>query len=87
MLVQFLNNKKPILHIDDDGFGLNRDRNPDNGWGQLVRTRLDSTKITNIDISLVMNIEYKIILLEDLAYVYGNNTNQFRNKLIEFGLV
>ena len=88
MLVKFLYNQ-PILDIDSEGFGLNRNRNPDTDWAELVKTKLDNytNNIKDIDISLTMNLEYKLILLEDLAYTYGKDSMKFRNKLIEFNLI
>lgn len=62
-------------------FGLNRDRNPDRDWPELRSSRLDSAK------EVEMTDELKQILLEDLAYTYGNDTNKFALKLKEFNLI
>ena len=86
MLVKFIHNE-PILEIDNYGFGLTRDRYPDSGWNELSNTNLENRKINEIDISLSENLEYRHILLEDLAYTYGSNSKKFREKLIEFKLI
>ena len=89
MVVQFLN-KQPILEVNESGSGLNRDRSPDSGWSELRNSNLENPsvkeKIEMIDISLEENKEYRRILIEDIAYTYGNDTNKFRSKLKEFGL-
>lgn len=86
MNVQFIHGQ-PIIDIDEKFMGLSRDRNPDASWGQLRRTSLKTNKTKFIDISLPINANYKTILLEDLAYAYGNDTIKFRQKLIEFKLI
>ena len=72
--------KQPCLNIQD-GFGLNRDRNPDSDWNELRVTDIKSAKKTKL------TPELKQILLEDLAYVYGNNSKTFREKLKEFKFI
>lgn len=87
MLVKF-NYNQPILHINNEGFGLNRDRNPDRDWGQLRNTRIEGNKnIKEIDISLPENYYYKLTLIEDIAYAYGLDSVKFINKMIEFKLL
>ena len=65
----------------DKSTGLNRDRNPDNGWTELRNTVLTQAKETEL------TPELKQVLLEDIAYVYGNNSKQFTAKLKEFNLI
>lgn len=62
-------------------FGLNRDRQPDADWGELRRTTLDNARI------VTDTPELRQILLEDLAYTYGRDTNRFREKLKEFNFI
>lgn len=75
---------QPILHIDEEGMGLNRDRNPDNGWSELRRTRIENNEsIKEVELTPKM----KQILIEDLAYAYGNDSTKFSKKLKEFELI
>lgn len=83
MLVKFVD-KSPILEIVEET-GIIRDRNPDGQWGQLKRVVL-SDKIKEINIQSHENINFKVILLEDLAYVYGHDSVLFRKQLIKFQL-
>lgn len=62
-------------------YGLNRDRFPDRDWGELRSTSLAYAK------EVELTDELKQILLEDLSYAYGNNTQLFGNKLKEFNLI
>lgn len=62
------------------GYGLNRDRNPDIDWTELRNTSLKDAK----QVDLIP--ELKQILIEDLAYAYGNNTALFSSKMKEFNL-
>lgn len=62
-------------------YGVNRNRDPDAGWGEVVQTDMDYCQ------ELDMTPELKLTLLEDLAYVYGSNTKKFRSKLKQFKLV
>jgi hypothetical protein len=75
MIVRFIHNE-PILEIDNNNFGLVRDRFPDYGWTELRSTKLENRKINEIDISLSENLEYRHILLEDLVYTYGSNSKK-----------
>lgn len=78
--------KQPILETTIDGtsniqFGLSRDRNPDSGWGTLSNTRiLDNKSIEWVEFTP----ELRGILLEDIAYVYGQYSKKFSEKMIEF---
>jgi len=63
-------------------YGLNRDRNPDRDWTQL-RNSLMNENCKEVELTN----ELKIILLEDLAFAFGNNTSKFNQKLREFGLI
>ena len=65
-------------------FGLYRDRNPDSGWGQMIQVNLNTDK--GID-EVRLNRANKLMLLQDLAYAFGSNTEKFTNKLLEFELV
>jgi len=83
-------NGQPILDITkgisagkEVDFGVYRDRYPDNGWGEIRQVNLKLSKpkkekLTN---------ELKLTLLVDLAFVYGNNTSKFEEKLKEFYLL
>lgn len=71
---------QPCLNIAGKS-GLNRDRNPDNGWDELRSTAIVAAKETEL------TSELKQILLEDIAYVYGNDSKQFTAKLKEFNLI
>ena len=61
-------------------YGLHRDRNPDRDWGELSTSSMDSAK--EVDLTP----ELRLILLGDLAYAYGNDTDKFINKIKEFNL-
>lgn len=71
---------QPCLNISGD-FGLNRDRDPDNGWGQLRNTIITSAK------EVKLTPELKKIVLADLAYAYGSNSKVFIEKLTEFNII
>jgi hypothetical protein len=74
---------EPILDIDEnDNMGLHRDRNPDAGWGQLRRTRMEGDRIKEVE----LDDKLRQILLEDLAFTYGQHSRDFTDKLVEFGL-
>lgn len=70
---------QPVLDINEEGFGLNRDRNPDRDWSELRLTR-ETEEIESTP-------ELRQILLEDLAYAYGSNTKKFTEKLKEFKFI
>lgn len=86
------NGNQPCLHIEkytkiskdspnyNKSFGLNRNRNPDNNWGQLTSTCTSYAK------KVELTSELKQILIEDLAYAYGNSSELFTAKLKEFNL-
>lgn len=83
--IKIFYNNQPILSIiecDITGnlYGLNRDRNPDNGWGELRKTIISQAK------EVELTDELKQILIEDLAYVYGQDSKKFSEKLKEFKL-
>jgi hypothetical protein len=63
-------------------YGVNRDRNPDRDWSELRKSRI-STNTKEVE----MTPELKIILLEDLAYTYGQDSKKFNAKLKEFKLI
>lgn len=76
--------RQPCLEIKEEKygrFGVNRDRQPDSGWGEMHSTTMEYAK------EIEMTDELKITLLEDLAYAYGSNSKKFREKLIEFKFV
>ncbi len=70
---------QPILDIDEKGFGLNRDRDPDRDWGELRWSK--EFKEVEITPKLLQT------LLEDLAYAYGSDTKKFTEKLKEFKFI
>ena len=81
---------QPILDIQDGisagktvPFGLNRDRTPDNGWSELRSTNMASDTIKEVPLDAKM----KLILLQDLAYAYGQDSEKFAAKLVKFGLM
>ena len=81
---------QPILDVQDGisagktvPFRLNRDRIPDNGWPQLRSTNMSSDVIKEVP----LNAKMKLILLQDLAYTYGQNSDKFTAKLVKFGLM
>ncbi len=75
---------QPCLDISENNvgkkFGLNRDRNPDRDWTELRNTSLEYAK------EVELTPELKLILLQDLAYAYGNDTDKFTQKLKEYEL-
>lgn len=76
--------REPVLDISivqDADFGLHRDRTPDRDWSELRRGRIQDKAE-----DLPATPELLQILLEDLAYTYGNNTSVFVKKLKEFNL-
>lgn len=75
--IQVFSKNQPCLDIVGE-YGINRDRNPDSGWGQLRKTFIDYSEEVELTDKL------RVILLEDLAYVYGENTEKFNQKLREF---
>jgi hypothetical protein len=85
MKIKVIYKNQPILDIDEDNFGLNRDRNPDSGWGELRRSSLTHNKTIEVDLN--ENRKLAIILIEDLAYAYGSDTKKFNKKLKEFGFI
>ena len=62
-------------------YGLNRDRQPDSGWSELRRTDCTVGRFVK------ETPELRLILLEDLAYAFGSNTEKFKEKLKEFNLI
>lgn len=69
----------PILEFDKDRGGLSRDRNPDRDWPELRRTHLQYLK--------EVTSKLKQVLIEDLAFAFGNNSEKFYQKLKEFNLI
>lgn len=62
-------------------FAVNRDRQPDNGWGELHNSRLETA------VEMELTPELKQLLLEDLAFAYGQDSKKFIEKLEEFDLL
>jgi len=62
-------------------FGLHRDRFPDRDWAEMRSTALSEVQ------EIEETPKLKQILLEDLAYIYGSNTNKFTEKLKEFKFI
>lgn len=82
-----INKTRPILDIhmakhDNFPMGLNRDRQPDAGWGELRRSNMSLDIVEEVELTE----ELLITLIEDLAYVYGKDTDNFSKKLKEFNL-
>lgn len=80
----------PILDVSDGvsagettDFGLIRDRQPDNGWGELQRVNIRSPTIKETELTN----ELKMILLEDLAYAFGQDSKKFTDKLKDFKII
>jgi len=75
---------KGISAGKETNFGVFRDRQPDRDWGEIQQTNLEisAEKIKTEELTDKLRIK----LLGDLAYVYGNNTVKFEDKLKEFGL-
>lgn len=80
---------QPCLDIQSDKdasgnvirqYGLNRDRNPDRDWSELRNTIM-----TNAE-EVELTTELKQILIEDLAYAYGQDSAKFSEKMLEFDL-
>jgi hypothetical protein len=74
---------QPIVDIDSDGFGLNRDRMPDRDHGALSRANIAINDRVN---EVPLDNKMKTTLLEDLAYIYGSDSKKFTAKLKEFNL-
>ena len=72
----------PILDVSLN-LGLYRDRNPDANWGEVRSVNLDLIKKKKVFLSK----EIKLILLQDLAFVYGKTSSKFEEKLKEFKLI
>lgn len=69
-------------------FGLKRDRNPDNGWGQLSWFNLESNPERVKRFVSIEHLPTIQTLVEDLAYAYGYNQPEiFTQKLKEFGII
>lgn len=80
MKIKVFYGNQPCLE-EKNGMGLNRDRNPDSGWGEMRNTRIESAK------EIEMNKDIRKILLEDIAFHYGKNSAEFSRKLEEFNLI
>ena len=90
MKIFVFNQNQPCLEIRTEKtkgpnfgikYGINRDRYPDSGWGEIRSSRLsNATEVELTD-------ELKVILLEDLAYGYGYDSELFNKKLKEFNLI
>jgi hypothetical protein len=91
MKIKVFYGNQPVLdtRIESEGvnkgkeYGLNRDRNPDSGWGELNWKHMEGEWLSEVE----MTDGLKAILLQDLAYADGNNSNEFLNKLHEFELI
>lgn len=78
---------EPILDITKEmsagkmvDFGLHRDRQPDAGWGELRRTRLDE-RVKEVELT----DELRKTLIEDICYSF--NDKEAYIKLKEFELI
>jgi hypothetical protein len=84
--IHVFSQNQPVLNIVTDDinnkeYGVNRDRNPDSGWGEVRKTIMTSAK------EVELTEELRMILIEDLAFVYGSDSKKFTEKLKEFGLL
>lgn len=80
--IEFTTQNEPILNRIDE-YVLIRRRGLDRNWGYDTKIKYNTLNTKQINIKHPDNIEYLIILLEDLAYVYGNNSKLFNQKLKE----
>lgn len=62
-------------------FGVNRDRDPDNGWSEFRNSRMDQEYCTRVPLTP----ELKKILIEDICEYYKGRKAYI--KLMEFGLI
>lgn len=84
-------NNEPILDIVKDisagqetDFGVYRVAYPDCDWDRIHQINLSMDGYTKtVEISDAL----KLVLLGDLAYVYGRNTMKFEQKIKEFELL
>ena len=84
MKVKVFSGNQPALDTELRGntmMGLNRDRSPDYGWSQCRFSNMTDAR------EVELTKELKQILLEDLAYAFGNDTKKFNQKLKEFNLI
>ena len=84
MKIKVIYGIEPILEITKETsgieFGLHRDRQPDAGWGELRKTKMDG-RITEVDLTP----ELRRILIEDICYSFKEKDAY--NKLKEFNLL
>lgn len=90
MEIQTTKYGEPILGIVDGvsggkptKFGVYRDRQPDRDWGEIIQKNMETGGIE----TRTLTPELKLRLLGDLAYVYGNKTEKFEEKVKEFKLI
>jgi hypothetical protein len=73
---------------EDVLFGLKRNRNPDNDWGQLSWVNLESNPERVKRFVSIEDLPTIQTLIEDLAYAYGYEQPLiFTQKLNEFGII
>lgn len=81
MKIHVFKGTMPCLDINQDNMGLYRERDPDAHWDDLRRAIITESKQEEFTPAL------KQILLEDLAYTYGRESDKFIAKVKEFKLL
>lgn len=73
--IYVINGNQPCLEIkeSDKIYCYNRDRNPDNDWNEIRLTLMSEKNCKFVELT----DELKQILIEDLAYFIGKDSNQF----------
>ena len=79
MKIKVFDGIEPCL-LEVDGMGVHRDRTPDAGWGGLRYTILSKAK--NVELTP----QLKIILIEDLAFYKGSDSEIFSELMRTFEL-
>ena len=83
--IKTLYKNQPLLELRGDTkgteWGVTRDRFPDNSWDELRETHISKFK----DVEETPKLRQ--ILLEDLAFAFGHNSQKFSEKLVEFGFL
>lgn len=86
MIIKVFHNCQPCIAITHDpiknvDYGINRDRNPDSGWGEFRSTLIGA----GYDKDTELTPELKKILIEDIMEYY--NGEKALQKLIELDLI
>lgn len=56
-------------------YGINRDRNPDSGWNEIRQTIMEQAK------EVELTDELRKTVIEDLAFMCGYNSENFRQEM------